>query len=157
MKNKLKETMTTNEKQDEELKVLRAQNKDCATVIKEKVSFFFICELSQKSSNKKNIIMRMICYLIFTRKWKKSRPTSNRAYIGYDHTIYCFQFVRALLKSKREWARIQFYSQTLSFWSRMRVRSIVLKTIDRTALIISTLYWRSALRIQILKVSNDPK
>ena len=40
MKNKLKETMTTNEKQDEELKVLRAQNKDCATVIKEKVYFF---------------------------------------------------------------------------------------------------------------------
>ena len=37
MKNKLKETMTTNEQQDEELRVLRAQNADCTTVIKEKV------------------------------------------------------------------------------------------------------------------------
>lgn len=29
--------MTTNEQQDEELRVLRAQNADCTTVIKEKV------------------------------------------------------------------------------------------------------------------------
>ena len=37
------------------------------------------------------------------------------------------------------------YSQALTFWSRMRVRSIILKTIDRTAVIVSTHYWRLAL------------
>ena len=26
------------------------------------------------------------------------RPTSNRAYIRYDHTVHCFQFVRVRLK-----------------------------------------------------------
>ena len=56
------------------------------------------------------------------------RPTSNRAYIRYDHTIYCFQFVRVRLKSERE------YSSTPRR-TRMRVRSIVLKTIDRTAVL----------------------
>ena len=35
------------------------------------------------------------------------RPTSNRAYIRYDHTIYCFQFVHVRLKSERDHIRDQ--------------------------------------------------
>ena len=54
------------------------------------------------------------------------RPTSNRAYIRYDHTIYCFQFVCVRLKKWARGSRIQFYSQAHTFWSRMRLRSIVL-------------------------------
>ena len=30
------------------------------------------------------------------------RSTSNRAYVRYHHTIYCFQFVRVRLKGERE-------------------------------------------------------
>ena len=43
----------------------------------------------------------MLAQLVTFRDTAK-RPTSHRAYIRYDHTIYCFQFLRVRLKSERE-------------------------------------------------------
>ena len=68
------------------------------------------------------------------------RPTSNRAYIRYDHTIYCFQFVRVRLKSERKGVE---YSSTPG--AHFLIADI-LRTTDRTAVIVSTLYCRSAFR-----------